>query len=85
VKIAIPAGVTIHHFGFHHAGSDHISGYFGIFGPFFFLSFACQANGLVVKYGKDSLVRGGQLGVASIAGNGTGQFLLLRVFHVPPL
>jgi hypothetical protein len=85
VIITIPAGVTIHHFGFHHAGSDHGFGCFGIIGPFFLRFFACQTNWLVVEYGQDPPVGGRQLNVAAITGNCTGQIFLPLVFHGFPL
>jgi hypothetical protein len=81
MKVTIPAWVTVHHLGFHHAGSDHTFGHIGIIRLFFFRFFACQANGLVVKNGQYSLVGRSQRHVAAMTGNRTGQFLFPLVFH----
>jgi len=81
VKKTIPAGITVHHLGFHHTGPDHGFRRFSIIGLFFFRLLTCQANGLVIKDGQNSLVLGSQFRVASIACHRAGQFVFPLVFH----
>jgi hypothetical protein len=81
MKKTIPAGIAVHHLGFHHAGPNHFFGRFSIIGLLLFCFFACQADGLVIEDGEDALVPGGQLRVASLAGNRTGQLMFPLVIH----
>jgi hypothetical protein len=79
--VTIPPGIAIHHFRFHHACPDHVLRYLGIIRSLLFGSLAVQTDGLMIEHGQYTLILGGQLNVASVTGQCTGQITFPLIFH----